>query len=360
VKSKSRFRQALSEEVTRLFPLIILIIIVSLLTGLASTRSLILQRIATRMLIDLVLVVGLYIFVGNSGILSFGHTSFLAIGAYASAVLTIPISRRGLILPDLPGFLKGVETSTLETALIVGIIVAALAAVIALPLMRLSGIGASLATLAVLIIVHDVIKNWESVTRGTGTMVGVPLTTTLGNAWIWAIATMTLAYTYQQSSYGLRLRASREDETAARAAGINVVRERRIAFVISAVAVGIGGHLSGHFLATFTPETFFLGITFIAIAMLVVGGMNSLAGAVIGTILVESILEVLRRLEGATDVPGLDLLARPGLRELGLAFLMLLILVLRPRGIMGGREIQRPHPRFRRRERRLLKSGHRS
>ena len=101
--------------------------------------------------------------------------------------------------------------------------------------------------------------------------------------------TIVAAQIYMSSAHGLRMRAAREDEVAARAAGIVVWRERLIAFVISAFFFAIGGILFGHFLGTLAVSIFWLNMTFLTLAMLVVGGLRSLTGAVVGTLAVAAI-----------------------------------------------------------------------
>jgi branched-chain amino acid transport system permease protein len=169
------------------------------------------------MLINLVIVIGLYAFVGNSGVLSFGHISFMAIGAYAWAVLSIPITYKQIFLPDLPAPLSHIELSPIPAALLASAIAALVASVVALPIMRLSGIAASISTFALLVVVQIVIANWDTVTKGRTTMVGMPLDTTLPKSLAWTVVVIFITYAFQQSRFGLRLRASREDEIAARA-----------------------------------------------------------------------------------------------------------------------------------------------
>ena len=134
---------------------------------------------------------------------------------------------------------------------------------------------------------------------------------------------------------------------AARAIGVNVWRARIASFVVSAMLVALGGVLQGHFLGTVNVTQFYIGITFITIAMLVIGGTGSLAGAVIGTVAVSVIAELLRHLEKGVEIGAVTLAAPAGLRELGLAGAMMLILIFRPAGLTGGREL--PFPRLSRR-----------
>jgi branched-chain amino acid transport system permease protein len=333
------------------WPLVAPCIVVSLIvlvTEMAQDDEL--TRIVTRMLINLVLVVALYIFIGNSGVVSFGHASFMAIGAYTTALLTIPVQQKAFVLPHLPGFLADAELSLLPAAIIGGLVAAAIAVVVGLPIMRLNGLAAGIATFSFLIVVHVVLINWDAVTRGTGSMTGVPIDLTPAKALVAALAAMAGGYLYQRSKLGRRLRASREDEPAALAIGVNVVRERTIAFALSAFFTAIGGALFGHFLGIFSPDDFYLSLTFTVFAMLIVGGVGSLAGAVAGTLTVTAAVEALLRLEQGVDIAGVHISGTTGLQETGLALFLLLVLIFRPAGIMGGREIRwpwraRPSPR---------------
>jgi len=325
------------------WPLVSLAIPLLILVWIVASASPDLEQAAVTSLMNLVLVLGLYIFVGNSGILSFGHVSFMAIGAYACALLTIPVATKALILVDLPGFLKSAELSTLTAIIVAGAIAALLALVVGGPLMRLSGIAASIATLSLLIIAQVFLTNYKPLTGGSGTMTGVPIDTSLGSALTWALVAMLVAFLFQQSRYGLRLRASREDEPAARSVGVGVVRERLVAFTLSAFFMGVGGALYAHFLGSFSPDAFYLQFTFLTIAMLVIGGINSLAGAVVGTVVISALTELFARFEAGDPVGPITVSVPAGTREVTVAALMLVILVLRPDGLTRGREI--PWPR---------------
>jgi branched-chain amino acid transport system permease protein len=213
-------------------------------------------------------------------------------------------------------------------------------------IMRLSGIGASIATFAMLVVVDVVYSNWESLTSGTSTMTGIPAFTDRWVALVAAVAAIFIAYLYKISRFGLMLRTSREDEVAAKASGVNVVLQRLIAFVLSAFFAGLAGGLYAHFLGTITVAAFYLDLTFITLAMLVIGGMNSLSGAVIGVIGISTLVEVLRQLERGVDV-GLTTISVPGgTQEIGLGVAMVLILIFRQRGITGNQEITWPFSRL--------------
>ena len=268
----------LTETVWPPVALVALTCVVALLAWALGPDSL--DRVVLGMVINVIVVVGLYTFVGVSGVFSFGHAAFMAIGAYAGAILVIPTETKRFVLPDLPGFLARAHLAPLPATIAAGAIAAAFALLLSVPLARLSGLTAGLATFGVLSIVNVVSRNWEQLTHGTAGVSGIPTTTTIWVALAWAAAATAAAWAFQRSRIGLRLRASREDESAARAIGIGVAGERTVAFVISAFFVGAAGALFGMFIGSFNPDAFFLNITFLMVAMLIIGGMTSLTGAV--------------------------------------------------------------------------------
>jgi branched-chain amino acid transport system permease protein len=295
------------------------------------------QQITLNMFITVVLVLGLQLFSGNSGILSFGHVAFMAIGAYVSALLTIPPNLKAATFTEMPGFLDWIldaEMGTIPSTLVAGAVAAVFAVIVAPPIVRLAGVPAGIATLALLVIVYTFNIQTTSITRGTSTMIGVPSTTTITSALIWAIVAVLAAFAYQASRRGIRLRATRENEGAARSVGVSIPRERGVAWVLSAFVMGIGGALYGHYIIAFSAGEFYFTATFNIVLMLVIGGMTSVSGAVVGVIFVTVIKEALRRFENGPLAGDL-----PGFTELLLAAILLLVLIWRPRGLTAGHEI---------------------
>lgn len=335
---------ATRETFRRVVPLIALVAILLAIVLLASMSGIVLQRRVIFGLVNLVAVVGLYIFMGNSGILNFSSVGFMAIGAYVSALLTMAPGIKATFLPNLPAWLATAQLAPLPGALIAGGAAASVALIVGLPIMRLSGVGAAIATMSLMIICYIVLGNWTDITGGQQSLMGLPTYVGLWTAAAWAIVAVAIAFVYQETRWVLGLRASREDEVAASATGVRVVRARLIAFVLGAFVTGIAGVLYGHFLGTLRVESFYLDQTFLLITMLVVGGMRSLTGAVVGTICISLLTEFLRLLEAGIAMPGtgLTLATAPGLGDVALAAAMLLIMLFRPKGITGGREISLP------------------
>jgi branched-chain amino acid transport system permease protein len=333
-----------SAVAARVWPLLVPAAIVTAIALLSFLGTEALERKATFMLINLVFVLGLYAFVGNSGVLSFGHAAFMAVGAYTFAFMTARVQVKNTLLPDAPQFLRDADLPTILAILLAAALPAILALILSPPLMRLSGLPAGIATLAVLFAVGVVVGRWESLTGGQKSFSTIRRDTDIYSALVWGLIVMAIVFLYQQSRFGLRLRGTREDNLAARSLGISVVRERTIAFVLSAALVGISGALFAGFLGTITPGVFFIGtgsgvgnVTFTTIAMLVVGGINSLSGAVIGTVFVSGVSEALREVEKVTGIRNITVIA--------LALILLLTLILRPKGITGSKEIYWPFSR---------------
>ena len=310
-----------------------------------------LQVAVTEMLIRLSVVVGIYIFAGNSGVLSFGHIGFMCIGAYAAAWAACDPEWKQLMLTGLPMFLQQNRYPMVVAVLGGGVLAGAVAFLFGLAIMRLSGIAASIATFAFLVVVNSIYANWDSVTAGTSSMVGIPTVVGPWTSFAFAAVAVALAYLFQISGFGLMLRASRDNSVAAASSAINILRVRLIAFVISGFIVGAAGGIYAHFLGILTTDVFYLDLTFVTIAMLIVGGIGSLSGAVVGVVFITIVTEALRAGEAGFVVGDLSLHLPRGAQEIGLGVLMAVALIFRPDGIMGGREL--PFP-FRRRNRAAL------
>jgi branched-chain amino acid transport system permease protein len=190
--------------------------------------------------------------------------------------------------------------------------------------------------------VNVTISNLTVVTNGTIGLYTIPVTVNIPVALAWAVGAIVIAFVFQQTKICHRIRAAREDEIAARAIGIRIARNRAVALCLSAFVVGIGGALFAKAQSAIDPRPFFLSLTFLTLAMLVVGGIASLTGAVVGTILLSAVSETFSRAEGGFSVLSVTVPPIAGLRSVALALVMLLVLLLRPDGVTRGRELVWP------------------
>jgi branched-chain amino acid transport system permease protein len=320
----------------------LLVILVGVVGSLFSRSN---ETYFKNALIAVAIVVALSTFVSNSGVLSFGHISFVALGAFAAGVLTVDSSVKPSILPDLFPFLRDTTIGNVPSLLVAAAVGGVFAFLTGLPLMRLSGLAAGIATFAVLEIVHNVLRYWTKIGPGPGAFSSVPETTDMLQAALGALAVVLVSFAYQQSRPGRLLRATREDAAAAQAVGVSVYRQRLLAFVISGALAGFAGGLYIHFLLI-TVEDVYLDLTFLTLAMLVIGGLGSLWGAVLGALLVSGVDSFLTEAENGIDV-GFALDLPSGTRLVVVGAFMALVLVLRPSGISGGRELTLRFPRRR-------------
>lgn len=326
-----------SPVVFRLLALFILVLALALLqaSGLAFW-----QGIVVNLGIFLILVLSLNLASGFTGVFSLGQIGFMALGAYGSAILSLPLARKHDYLPNLPGWLAGVHfdfmlgpfpLGFLLATLLAASLVALVALLVGLVLMRLSGHFVAVATLGFLVIVRVVLFNADNFTRGSRTFSNVTPYTNLWWVWGWAILALYVVWRLKYSAYGRMMFAQREDPMAAQAVGIALMPPRLIAFVVSAFFTAVAGSLYAHFITSFSPTVFYFDLTFRIITMLIVGGLGSVSGSVFGTIFIVALAEALRRLEDVTLLYGMS--------QIILALIFIVIILYRPAGLFGDREI---------------------
>ena len=318
------------------------LVVLAALLGTSASQSN--QTYFIDTLVKVAIVVALYVFIGNSGVLSFGHVSFVALGAWTAGVLSVPVAEKAAIMPNLAHFLHVTTVGNVASLALAAAAGAACALLFGLPLMRLSGLAAGIATFAMLEIVHNVLRYYEKIGPGLNTFSSVPQTTGIRQATIGALIAVVVAFAYQHSRYGRTLRATREDPAAAAATGISIYVQRLIAFVLSGALAGLAGGLYVHFLPLNT-EVVYLDLTFITLAMLVVGGATSLWGAVVGALSVSALDSFLAAAENGVTIVGHTLNLPAGTRLVVVGVLMAVVLIVRPTGITGGREFQLPRRR---------------
>jgi branched-chain amino acid transport system permease protein len=267
---------------------------------------------------------GLMLLTGFTGQVSLGHAAFLAIGAYAHAYM---------LSKGLP-FLVALPTAMVLTG-IVGVIVA-------IPALRLVGIYLAIATLAFLIIVEQIITRWVSVTGGGRGMLVAPVeifgvaVATPGRFFYLCLALLIVALLFVmnilRAPSGRAMIAVRDSEIAARSMGINLAKTKATAFGVSAALTGLAGALMAHHTGYISPEAFTLTISIQLLLLIVVGGLGSIHGAILGAIFVGFLPQGIALLRDTlppaiSEIPGLE----PGVFGL----ILILFLLFEPHGIYG-------------------------
>jgi branched-chain amino acid transport system permease protein len=287
-------------------------------------------RIVNLIGINITLAVSLNLINGLAGQFSIGHAGFMAVGGYTATYLTVNYGRQiaAVAGSTLAG---GVGASVVMVlSLLVGAFAAAAAGlVVGIPSLRLRGDYLAIVTLGFGEIIRVVILNIPAVGGATGFTDAIPITNFF---WIFAMAIMTIAIVRNiaVSTFGRALTAVRADEIAAEAMGIDTTRYKVLAFVISAALAGVAGGLSGQLFANpLNPQNLNFVKSIEVIVMIVLGGIGSITGAVFGATTLTILPEALRTFDQQF----------PGLRMVLYALLLILLMIFRPQGLFGRREL---------------------
>ena len=284
--------------------------------------------------INIILATSLNLINGFTGQFSIGHAGFMAVGAYSSAYFTV---NYGKGLENSFGFLGeiGASSAVLLVAIIIGALVAAvMGLIVGIPSLRLKGDYLAIVTLGFAEIIRIVILNIDAVGGATG--YAVPGYANFLWIGIFTIITIVVIHNIVKSDAGRALISIREDELAAEAMGVNVTRYKVTSFVVGSAFAGIAGVLFAHYNKFLHTNDFQFIRSFEIIIMIVIGGMGSMTGAILGAIIVTLLPELLRQLPaiqvGATTFQFADL------RLVIFALILILTMILRPQGILGTRE----------------------
>ncbi|MBC9937099.1 MULTISPECIES: branched-chain amino acid ABC transporter permease [unclassified Leucobacter] len=336
-------RIAVPESLAHLWTLAVPLGVVWLVAIIASAASKSASIDLGYALANLIIVVAMWTFIGNSGVLSFGHIAFVAVGAWTLALLTINPAMKHSLMPDLFPFLAEASANPFVALLLAAAVGGVVALVSGLALMRLHGLEAGIATFALLMLVVQILTYWKQIGPKSGqSMAGLPHSFDLQTILFIALGVIVLAWLYGRSRSARMLRASRDNVQAAPASGINITLHRLIAFTVSGALAGIGGAVWVQMNGLAQASQFSLDFTFTTIAMLVVGGMLSLWGAVVGTLLISALNHVLGIFEKGAQFGDVIVSIPSGSRLIVLGAVMVLILIFRPSGLTGGREAMWP------------------
>ncbi|MFA4855900.1 MAG: branched-chain amino acid ABC transporter permease [archaeon] len=268
-----------------------------------------------------ILSMSLNLITGYAGMLNLGHAAFFGIGAYTSTLL---------VMAGFP-FWFGLLAAA-GMAAFFGVL-------LSIPALRLRGDFLAVATLAFGEIIRSIMLNWTDLTRGPLGIPGIPKPEFLGIAidslWTYfALAFIVAAATYfilkwlLTGRFGIALKALRESEQVAESLGKNTSLLKTEAFAIGACFAGIAGCLFAHYITFIDPSSFGLAETILMLLMVVLGGMGSLEGSIVGAIVLVLLPEPLRFIGLPSSMVG-------PLRQIIYATLLLILVIKRPKGIMG-------------------------
>lgn len=290
--------------------------------------------------INVILAVSLNLINGFTGQFSLGHAGFMALGAYTTALLTMPPEVKSMNFFSTPlwGPLQNITLPFILALFIGGLIAAAFGLLIGFPVFRLKGDYLAIATLGFAEVIRVVVVNAKSITNGALGLKGIPPITNLYWAWGMAIFAIIFIMRLINSSYGLALKSINMDEIASEAMGVNLFKHKMLAFGVSSFFAGIGGGLLSGLLGTVDPTQFTFLVTFNILLIVVLGGMGSITGSVLAGLFITIIMEWLRFVEAPISIGTLFIPGIPGMRMVIFSFLLILVIIYYQRGLMGTRE----------------------
>jgi branched-chain amino acid transport system permease protein len=318
------------------------LIIVSILAISVGLISASLQLAVQFALCNLVMVLALQVFVGNSGVLSFGHGAFAMIGAWVSGMSTASERVKGnaLALENLWEPLIGWNLNLYLSILFAAVAGGIVAAISGAFLMRLNGLAAGIATFAVLGLFYNFFFNNTKLGPGSQALPAVPKFSGVYEPLLLAAVAIILVYGLNVSSIGRKLRATREDLMSAPALGISIQKVRWVAFTLSGALAGLSGGMYVHVAGTWQVQDYYLVFTFLTLAMLVIGGSASMWGAIAGTLVVTAVGQILLLWEQGKSIVGLKIDLPNGARSLVIAATLVGMLLWRSSGITKGQEFK--------------------
>ncbi len=289
--------------------------------------------------INIMATASLNLAAGYGGMFSLGHPAFMALGGYTAALLTYPVALKATRIPAWPDWLLGVEAPFLPALLAGGATAAVAAVLVGYPVLRLKGHYFAVATLGLTVIVQTSLVNLQDFTRGALGLSGIPQHTNLWWIYGWAALTLYVIHRVVHSRFGRALRAVRDDPIAAQMSGVDVGRTRLSAFALSAFFAGVAGGLVGHLLRILTPGQFSFNAVFLGVAMMILGGMGRLWGSVIGAAVMTVLPQFIIPFERGGSVLGVEVPALNGLTQVVTALILIGVMLFRPEGIAGRREL---------------------
>ena len=298
-------------------------------------------RILNNIAIFITLAVSYNLINGVCGLLHLGPNGFIAIGAYTSALLSMTPAEKELnfILEHVIWPIDVIQVPFVVSLVAAGVVAAFFAFLISFPVLRVRGDYLAIVTLGFGEVIRVLCNASQSVTNGPLGLKGLYPHTNLW--WSWGVATLTVVVIQRliNSNYGLAMKAIREDETAARAMGVDPFRRLMLAFLISAFFSGIAGGLLAHLITTISPSLFTFFLTFNLLIMIVVGGLGSTTGAIIGAVLFAWGGEALRAVEQPMEIGPFTIPGIPGMRMVIFSLILMLVILFARKGIMGRSEL---------------------
>jgi branched-chain amino acid transport system permease protein len=291
--------------------------------------------------VNIILALSLNLIYGFTGMFSLGHAGFMAIGAYTCSILILSPEQKQMlfILQEAYPWVQSAQAPFFLAVLAGGLVAAAAGMLIGIPLLRLGDDYLGIATMGFAEIVRVLANNLPRLTNGALGFKGIPDHANLWWNFGWCLLTLLFIIRIVNSNFGNVFKAVRDDETAARAMGIDVFRTKLLSFSLGAFFAGVGGALLASLLTTIDPKMFLFILTFNILMIVVTGGLGSLSGSVMAGIGITFLLEWLRIVENPISIGAFQIDGIPGMRMVVFSLILLFVILYRREGIMGMREL---------------------
>ncbi len=324
---------------TKIKSSIIIIAIIAVLLYLAETYlggfKLQLVRLVG---INSIIAIGVNITNGYTNIFSLGFGGIMLVAAYTSILFTMPVSYKASFL-HLPLWLEQAQLPFLVVMVIGSILGVITSVVLVFPAFRLRGHYFILASMGINIVIANLAENLHNYTQGSHGLRNVPAYT--NSWWIYGILLLTIFFVWRlmKSKFGRALVSISKDQKLAAVMGIDIVRYKIYAFIIGSFIVAIGGVLWVHLIQCINPQAFNLMFVFELIAMLAIGGIGTISGAILGATIVTVFTQAAAPIQEGFSLFGMNIPPMYGLVNLLMAIIIILIMIYRPDGIMRSKEI---------------------
>ena len=299
--------------------------------------------ILERTAIYAVVAISMNLLNGFTGLFSLGQAGFMAIGAYTVGILTIPVAQRARIyyISGISPLIANLYVPFFPALIIGGLLSAFVAALIGIPVLRLKSDYLAIATLGFSEIIRALISapQLDTITNGSYGLKNIPSFPNLFVFFAIVAVCIILMVMLINSSYGRVFKAIREDEIAAQSMGINLFKYKSLAFIISSFFTGIGGGLLAMFMKSIDSKTFQISLTYDILLIVVLGGIGSVSGSILGSFLINAGKEWLRFFDEPLIIAGISVpLFRVGFRMVIFSILLMLVVLFYRQGIMGTNE----------------------
>lgn len=299
--------------------------------------------IIERSAIYAVVAVAMNLLTGFTGLFSLGQAGFMALGAYTTAILTIPVNVRQNVyyVNGIAPWLENIHLPMIPALILGGLVAAFFAFLIGIPVLRLKSDYLAIATLGFAEIIRAFLAApvLDTVTNGSFGLNNIPAFKNVFEPVIMAAVCILFMVLLINSSYGRAFKAIREDDVAAESMGINLFKHKQLAFVISSFFTGIAGGLLGIYMRSIDTKTFQVTLTYNILLIVVLGGIGSVTGSIIGSFLINGGQEWLRFFDEPLTIAGVQIpLFRTGFRMVIYSVLLMIVVLFWRRGIMGGKE----------------------